>query len=312
MPDDYSSHFNSEFERLCGWKIIEDAGMCSRMMQKHTKEYLAYLGEQYVSRKRLPIVSKKLTSAKELTDGTVLLFFLLFVISFSDIFAYFGGKRFGKSMLAPTISPKKTWEGVRGFLDIVGGGKDGGSYGYTDSPGNRNSGKHAMNAVGFFCAQLTRSSANAAKAFESALILEGAGFQLADIYYAYYGTLAAYQHQGPVWRKWIKQMQAEYLKAQAPDGSWQLSGPHTGAMGQVIITSLVTLCLEAHYRYTPLYGLGFEPDPAGPSLDVIEGDALPATPIFRHAKHLPVLSSPNNDSAPVITDHGDFLYFFIK
>ena len=104
-------------------------------------------------------------------------------------------------------------------------------------------------------------------------------------------------------------MQAEYLKAQAPDGSWQLSGPHAGAMGQVIITSLVTLCLEAHYRYTPLYGLGFEPDPAGPSLDVIEGDALPATPIFRHAKHLPVLSSPNNDSAPVITDHGDFLYF---
>ena len=70
MPDGYSSHFNSEFERLCGWKIIEDAGMCGRMMQKHTKEYLAYLGEQYVSRKRLPIVSKKLTSAKELTDGT--------------------------------------------------------------------------------------------------------------------------------------------------------------------------------------------------------------------------------------------------
>ncbi|MBT4667427.1 MAG: hypothetical protein HOB63_13010, partial [Opitutae bacterium] len=29
--------------------------------------------------------------------------------------------------------PKKTWEGVRGFLEIVGGGKDGGSYGYTDS-----------------------------------------------------------------------------------------------------------------------------------------------------------------------------------
>lgn len=205
--------------------------------------------------------------------------------------------------------PKKTWEGVRGFLQIVGGGKDGGSYGYTDSPGKGNSGKHAMNAVGFFCAQLTRSSANAAKAFESALILDGAGFNLADIYYAYYGTLAAYQHQGPVWRKWIKKMQTEYLEAQAQDGSWQLVGPHAGAMGKVIITSLVTLCLEAHYRYTPLYGLGFEPDPAGPSLNVIEGDALPATPIFRHAKHLPGLSSPNNDSAPVITDHGDFLYF---
>ena len=205
--------------------------------------------------------------------------------------------------------PGKTWEGVRNFLKLVSGGKDGGSYGYTDSPGQGNSGKHAMNAVGFFCAQLTRSSANAAKAFESALILNNAGFNLADIYYAYYGTLAAYQHQGPVWRKWIKKMQAEYLKAQAQDGSWQLGGPHAGAMGKVIVTSLVTLCLEAHYRYTPLYGLGFEPDPAGPSPNVIEGDDLPKTPIFRHAKHLPVLSSPGNDSAPVITDHGDFLYF---
>ena len=44
-------------------------------------------------------------------DGTALVFFLLFIISFSDIFAYFGGKRFGNIPLAPSISPKKTWEG---------------------------------------------------------------------------------------------------------------------------------------------------------------------------------------------------------
>ena len=61
-----------------------------------------------------------MTLIKELPDGTALLFYLLFVISFSDIFAYFGGKRFGKSMLAPTISPKKTWEGS--FFGVVGGG----------------------------------------------------------------------------------------------------------------------------------------------------------------------------------------------
>mgnify|MGYP001122545442 FL=1 len=68
-----------------------------------------------------------MTLIKELPDGTALLFFLLFVISFSDIFAYFGGKRFGKSMLAPTISPKKTWEGS--FFGVVGGGIVGAVFG---------------------------------------------------------------------------------------------------------------------------------------------------------------------------------------
>ena len=61
-----------------------------------------------------------MTLIRELPGGKSLLFYLLFVISFSDIFAYFGGKKFGKSMLAPSISPKKTWEGS--FFGVVGGG----------------------------------------------------------------------------------------------------------------------------------------------------------------------------------------------
>ena len=64
---------------------------------------------------------------KTLPEGTALLFYLLLVISFSDIFAYFGGKRFGKSLLAPNISPKKTWEGS--FFGIVGGGIVGAVFG---------------------------------------------------------------------------------------------------------------------------------------------------------------------------------------
>ena len=68
-----------------------------------------------------------ITLIKALPEGTALLFYLLLVISFSDIFAYFGGKRFGKSLLAPNISPKKTWEG--GFSGVVGGGLVGAVFG---------------------------------------------------------------------------------------------------------------------------------------------------------------------------------------
>ena len=80
-------------------------------------------------------------------------------------------------------------------------------------------------------------------------------------------------------------------------------------MGKVIVTALVALCLEAHYRYTPLYGLGFEPDPEGPNPNVLDSKSLPKDPIFRHAKHLKEFSSPSDEMAPVITDHGDFIYF---
>ena len=203
--------------------------------------------------------------------------------------------------------PAKTRAGLKQYLDFLSGGKDGGGYGYTDPQGAGAS--KAMNAVGFFCSQLLGSSANAVKAFESSLILNKNGFDLNDVYYAYYGTLAAYQHQGPTWRKWTQKMHTGFLKAQAADGSWQMGGQHAGSMGKGILTALVTLCLEAHYRYTPLYGLGFEPDSAGPSPNVLEGENLPKVPIFRRAKHLSALSSPGKDTAPVITDHGDFLYF---
>ena len=205
--------------------------------------------------------------------------------------------------------PKKSWDGVANFLSIISGGKDGGSYGYTDSPGKGRSGRRAMDAVGFFCAQLTGASPNSAKAFESALIVEQAGFKLDDIYYAYYGTLAVYQHQGPVWKKWIGEMHKAFLRAQAEDGSWSPTGQHAKGMGKVIGTALVTLCLEAHYRYTPLYGLGYQPDPAGPATAALDRSALAATPLFRHARHLAVLNSPADDVAPVLTEHGDFMYF---
>lgn len=55
-----------------------------------------------------------------LQPGLRYLFLVLFIVSASDVFAYYGGKRFGKKLLSPKISPKKTIEGsVTGFVGAV-------------------------------------------------------------------------------------------------------------------------------------------------------------------------------------------------
>lgn len=55
-------------------------------------------------------------------SGFWLILVLFFMIWGNDIFAYFGGKSFGKRKLAPHISPNKTWEGfVFGVFGAVTG-----------------------------------------------------------------------------------------------------------------------------------------------------------------------------------------------
>ncbi|MFH5831792.1 phosphatidate cytidylyltransferase [Halalkalibaculum sp. DA384] len=55
-------------------------------------------------------------------QGFMLTLALLLMVWGNDIFAYFGGKAFGKHRMAPSISPKKTWEGFgAGILGALAG-----------------------------------------------------------------------------------------------------------------------------------------------------------------------------------------------
>ncbi|MCX7868802.1 MAG: phosphatidate cytidylyltransferase [Terrimicrobiaceae bacterium] len=50
------------------------------------------------------------------TTGQFYILFLLVVTKFSDMGAYVFGSLFGRHALAPSISPKKTWEGLAGAI----------------------------------------------------------------------------------------------------------------------------------------------------------------------------------------------------
>jgi len=55
-----------------------------------------------------------------LKENSLYLFLLLAIVMGCDTGAYFGGKAFGKRKLAPTLSPKKTWEGaILGVLSAI-------------------------------------------------------------------------------------------------------------------------------------------------------------------------------------------------
>lgn len=55
--------------------------------------------------------------------GLYMILYIFFTTWFSDSFAYFVGKAFGKRKLSPTLSPSKTWEGLFGSClgSVVGG-----------------------------------------------------------------------------------------------------------------------------------------------------------------------------------------------
>ncbi len=57
---------------------------------------------------------------RDQAHGEFLILLLLITIWAADIGAYFSGRYFGRTKLAPVISPQKTWEGVIGGIILAG------------------------------------------------------------------------------------------------------------------------------------------------------------------------------------------------
>lgn len=57
-----------------------------------------------------------LAQLRQQVAGAFWLLYLLFVVWAGDIFAYFIGRSVGRHLMAPRISPKKTWEGAAASL----------------------------------------------------------------------------------------------------------------------------------------------------------------------------------------------------
>jgi hypothetical protein len=151
---------------------------------------------------------------------------------------------------------ESVFENARRWFDHAGGGRHGGIYGYTGPEKN----KPAMVATGMFCRQLDLVPPTDPRMPESAQVLKMRKINVKspDYYYLYYGTLALYQHQGPIWADWNERLKETLpllqKKTGAETGSWDVGSAHAVAGGRIVSTTLATLSLEVYYRLLPMYG----------------------------------------------------------
>lgn len=160
------------------------------------------------------------------------------------------------AVMADLDVPEETFTKAKKWFDFAGGGRHGGIYGYTGPANN----KPAMVATGMFCRQLDLAHPTEPRMMESAELLKMHPMKSSpDFYYVYYATLALYQHQGPIWKKWNEtHLQKDLLNLQQKTGdkrgSWDPHRGHGATGGRVVSTALCVLSLEVYYRLLPMYG----------------------------------------------------------
>jgi hypothetical protein len=159
--------------------------------------------------------------------------------------------------LAGIRIPQKTREGMLHFMQRCEQGRRGGLCGYQPgAPASR-----PMTAEALACRYFLDLAPNQTLVDEATEFICGELPQAGtpNLYYWYYGTVALFQVQGPVWHRWNEAMQSQLLRLQRTDGhlagSWNADTVWGSYGGRIYSTAMATLCLEVYYRYLPLTSL---------------------------------------------------------
>ncbi|MCB9876946.1 MAG: terpene cyclase/mutase family protein [Planctomycetes bacterium] len=186
------------------------------------------------------------------------------------IMAYESGQFFGLDINKTALQLCET------FLDQVSDST--GKHGYTKAGegSSRKPGEHqtkfpiekgeALTAVGLFCRffmnqdpkekPIMTAAANLIRAKPPVWDEKGGSI---DHYYWYYATYALFQYGGQHWKDWQKKLETAVVNNQRKDkaqknlfGSWDPVGVWGEDGGRVYSTAILTLTLEAYYRYSRL------------------------------------------------------------
>ena len=186
------------------------------------------------------------------------------------IMAYESGEFFGLTINKTALQLSETW------LDQVSDPTGRHGYSKQGEQSSRKPGDHqtrfpvdkgeSMTAVGLFCRFFMGQDPKEKPIMKAAadLILTkkpvwSVKDGTIDHYYWYYATYALFQMGGRHWTEWQKALNSAVIKTQQDDstkknlvGSWDPVGAWGEDGGRVYSTAILTLTLEAFYRYTKL------------------------------------------------------------
>ncbi|HZQ91853.1 MAG TPA: phosphatidate cytidylyltransferase [Terriglobales bacterium] len=108
---------------LLGLAAIIAAAFFTLALGMRREDFAGSLPGAAVSVFAIPYIALTLGALVLLRDlrfGAYYILYLFVVVWSGDIFAYYAGRAFGRHLMAPRVSPKKTWEGaVAGFISAT-------------------------------------------------------------------------------------------------------------------------------------------------------------------------------------------------
>ena len=137
------------------------------------------------------------------------------------------------------------------FLDSLSS-YDGARYGYIDR-----SSRQTTTAIGLLLRMYEGWARDDTRLTRGVEYLASLGPSKKNIYFNYYATQLLSHYDGPLWKRWNRQMRnrlvADQSKIGHEAGSWYYADKHSKDGGRLYNTAMAIMTLEVYYRYLPLY-----------------------------------------------------------